>query len=352
MPIDNVKIESNFYPILAAKGDESPNFILNKWDKFDALPENLQKKISSREIAEKIKIISGKFNLSASRAIIISICIRDYYFGEIKSENFPQIFSKDLGLDLNIAQNISSLVTRIIINESLQEKEDVIKIEKLSFTDSLKKYPALGEQLVTGSHIKLKNFPDPVRPSIKNWLSDYTFNIGYESHNSMDRGTYLFQNVNTKTLNSIDRQKLGYLLKAYDENSLVNVNTTLKQIIFPKIEPSKTAPLKPGMPSNQGHLPPQDIFEKEKEISVRTAEASKQHISPPPRISSLASKIGEGKINFSSPHKFPYESQEETKVDNNPQPMRITPRGFKRNSDSDSDQNPNVPLRNVVNLKN
>lgn len=101
------------------------------------------------------------------------------------------------------------------------------------FNDALKTYPDLGEQVITSLRLNLKSFPEPVRPSIKNWISDYTFNVGFGVHDNMVRGNYLFQNPNAKNLSSEERERVGYVLKSYDENATVKINTTTRQLVFP-----------------------------------------------------------------------------------------------------------------------
>lgn len=107
---------------------------------------------------------------------------------------------------------------------------------KMTLQEALRKYPELGEQIITPLKITLKSFPQPVRPSIKNWISDYTFNVGYDSHNSIVRNNYLFKNPNTQYLSAQDRNRLAYLLKAFDENEMVSVDVNGKEIIFPSAE--------------------------------------------------------------------------------------------------------------------
>jgi len=380
---------------------------MNFVEQVEKLPENIKKFLTSNEPRLELEKICFLYGIQAENIQNISGPIGLIFVSNLKLENLPKIIIDNLHTEEKIAFSLAYEINKRIFNrfpdyfkdsnglleqwvaqksaplisedeaqkkvleiepwilEEENEKNKLIRneereqekfkssLENLPIQDALKKFPALGEQLITGSHIKLKSFPDPVRPSIKNWLSDYTFTSGYNTHNSMDRGTYLFQNENTKKLNSLDRQKLGYILKAYDENSPISVNMTLKQVIFPKAEAPRIAASRPEMPPKQAYLPPKDIFEKEKEISLKAAEAAKQHINQTPKISSLTSKIDGGKIDFSSPHKFPYEKQEE-KTDHNthtPQPIIITPRGFKRDLDQDSNPNLNVPPRNVVNLK-
>lgn len=105
--------------------------------------------------------------------------------------------------------------------------------EHLPLSEALRIYPELGEQLVTASKINLRSFPYPVRPSIKNWLADYTSNLGYEKHESMARSQYLFQGTNAKNLSAPEKNKLAYILKSFDENSLITLNKNTKQVIYP-----------------------------------------------------------------------------------------------------------------------
>lgn len=104
------------------------------------------------------------------------------------------------------------------------------------FNEALGTYHELGEQIITPYRLNLKSFPEPVRPSIKNWITDYTFNVGYDHHDNMVRGDYMFKNPNAKNLSPEDREKLSYILRVFDENAIVTVNTATKQIIFPNVE--------------------------------------------------------------------------------------------------------------------
>ena len=64
--------------------------------------------------------------------------------------------------------------------------------------------------------------------------------MGFDSHDSATRGTYLFRNDNAKNLSAADKAKLNYILKAFDTNELIEVNLTLKQINFPHLEIERT----------------------------------------------------------------------------------------------------------------
>jgi len=226
------KIESYFYPILASLGNESSDYLLDKWDKFDALSEVNQNKISSKKTAEIIKKMGEELSLDQEKITTLAIIIRDYYLEGIKLENLPATLSKEMGADLKIAKKISDLVIQKIINDDSQEKAYEAQLEKFPISTVLEKYPAIGEQLITSTHIKLKTYPEPVRPSIKNWLADYTFTVGISNHDPIVRGNYLFKNENAVRLSGFDREKLSAILKSFEEKTPLTVNVNTKQIIF------------------------------------------------------------------------------------------------------------------------
>lgn len=236
-----------------------------------------------------------------------------------------------------------------ISQESINKSDQSFK--KINLRDAIQKYKELNDQLITSLHIRLKNYPEPVRPSLKNWISDYTFKTGFDSHSSMDRGTYLFQSENTKALNAIDRRKLGYILKAYDENAEVEVDETSKQIVFPKNEPTWREDMKPTNASQEKEEL-KDIFERGREIEERIEKKAasvpqKGKFDMKPKFSPVnpdASASNEN-IRFSSPQKLPFENQNQKK-EQAPAPIgpiRISPRERRAKLDED--------FKNIINLK-
>jgi len=165
----------------------------------------------------------------------IARAIRSYYFVELKLEDMPFLLAKEIPIDLSRAQEITKQIIEKIINDKSAEQAYALKIEPMTLADAMKAYPEIGEQLITAEKIALRNFPEPVRPSLKNWLADYTFNLGFEKHSSIERGNYLFHGGNAKKMTPADRQKLSFILNAYDEGTAVTVDKALKQIIFSAI---------------------------------------------------------------------------------------------------------------------
>lgn len=324
---------------------ESIEQIKKNHGSFLKLPESIKNKLSSEETSEKIQEIGKRYNLELLQLADIARAIRSYYFGEIQLEDFPAILSREMRIDLPRAREISQIVIQRIIQDNSYEESYQAQLTKFPFSDALKKYPKLGEQLITGNHIKIKSFPDPVRPSIKNWISDYTSHLGYADHSSMDRGQYLFREENTRNLSANDRQKLAFILKAFDENSTVTVNINTKQIVF------QTVNSNPNLPASK-----QESRIREQKIVNNIIPSTGENIpdagynipaSParfaPPRSSRLneARPVDRPDTNlqFSSPQKLPYE-----KIYQN-QPFKIT-----RPEKAEEETEEELP-KNVVNLK-
>jgi hypothetical protein len=221
--------------------------------------------------------LARKFNLNQKQRdtlpqIIWQVCLNKQW------EQLRALIQNNLSIGLPITEQIvTSLNQNILLKarelsqqsfaaqgrqSGFQSETEETRIMPLTLGDALKQYPEIGEQLITSEHISLKNFPEPVRPSIKNWLADYTFTLGYEKHSSVERNNYVFHGSNSLYLSSPDRQKLAYILKAHDDGSPVTVNKNLKQVIFPaaSVEPrsasapqrSVTPPIQPTLDANRG----------------------------------------------------------------------------------------------------
>jgi len=175
------------------------------------------------------------------------------------------------------------------------------RLEILTIDEILNKYPQSGEQLVTSSKIKIGSFPDYVFPSVKNWLTDYSFNLGEGKHDSMERSAYLFQSPNGKKLSPMDRQKLSLLLKAKDENLPLSLDRISNKIIFSEFK-IKT--------NNDFSLEKKDVFSDRNEKIHDYKPEEKIHISP--REEESVNKINASNIKsarFSSSQSLPFEKK-------------------------------------------
>lgn len=182
---------------------------------------------------------------------------------------------------------------------AVQKAETRVKkpiIVKMNLNNALQKYPRIGEQPITSSPIKLKHFPAPARPSIKNWISDFHQKMGVEKHTMMERSKYLFNDENTKNLASTERQKLAYILKSLDEGMLLTIDAGNERIIFQKLEL--------GIKNQESR---NEIKNSELGIRKPAGENQKLENANGNLRKNLNSKFGihnSNKISFSSPHKF------------------------------------------------
>jgi len=195
--------------------------------------------------------IAEKFTLTAEQRsylpkIVWGICLNKTW-AQLKISIITH-----LNVNENIAEQISAVLNQNIIEavkkQSEQEQSaDEPVLQKATIAESqpektlvalnpeeaYRQFPEIGEQLITTEPIMLQSTKSPARPSIKNWLADYTFKLGFKLHSSIERGTYLFQDENAKNLSFQDKQKLSYVLKAYDEKTPLTIDTSAKKVIFP-----------------------------------------------------------------------------------------------------------------------
>lgn len=262
-------------------------------EKVDTLPEKIRDFFVSDKVRLELEKACIFFGIDTTRIQPLSISIGLIFIGEVSLKDLPSIISKNLLLNESASYGVAWEINKRIFNrfpdyfqdsdllldqwakkksapllseaeaqkklleiepwiaEQEKEKEELKKREleyllKIPLAEALKTFPELGEQIITVQAIKLKSFPEPVRPSLKNWLADYNMVLGFEAHDAIDRSGYLFQNENARRLDAEERQKLAYLLKSLDEKTPIMVNKATKRIIFPEYTPApapKPAPM-------------------------------------------------------------------------------------------------------------
>lgn len=301
--------------------NETDEQFISTHDRFITLDEVSKDKMAAPETAIAIQNIGKIYNLSLVQVSDIARAIRSHYFGELKLEDMPAILAREIPIDLEKAKQITQVVVKNIIQSSIGAQ--AVNYENLPLSQALQKYPALGEKLISGNPIKIKFLPAPVRPSIKNWITDYHQILGAGRHEMMDRGNYLYHSENARRLTPGERQKLAAALKALDENEAVTVDTVRQEIIF-----SQQVASSAGQEEEQ----PEKQDEKEE-----------------PQVTSHKPETP-GNFRFSSPQRLPAE-----KEDSHYRPYRISPISYgepKKDSQSgDGKPEPKVE-GNVVDLRN
>jgi len=253
-----------------------------EFDPIEKLPQNVRDFFRSNEPRLALEMACLLYNIATEKITEVADFVGDIFYGDSKLDNLPLKISRSLGVSVAVSCGISyeinkntffklidyfkdaeflldqwekSKVPPIISIEKAErrlldmepwikeEKEkNIKKIEekrkeiKLSLSDAMVQYPKVGEQSVGSEQIKLRYFPTPVRPSIKNWITDFHDGMGAGKHSPMDRGNFLFHSENGKRLNSADRQKLGIILRSLDEQTLLTIDGDAQVIIFENAE--------------------------------------------------------------------------------------------------------------------
>ncbi|MFA6193424.1 MAG: hypothetical protein WC726_00975 [Parcubacteria group bacterium] len=222
-------------PIADDPDSETSNQLISRQEKFLKLSQGIKKKLSRVETSQKIQVIGQKYGFELLRLANITRLIREYYFGEVRFENFPAEIEKRMGVSLLTAQEITRYLKQEIIDWD-PWAEYLAKLPKMPIREIVAKHPKIADTEITDEYIELKGSDDLADPSIKNWLKDYISHLGYNPHSQMDRTQYIFHSENGKNLSSQDREKLGIILKSFDENIPLSVDEENQEIVFDIVE--------------------------------------------------------------------------------------------------------------------
>ncbi|HOW60595.1 MAG TPA: hypothetical protein P5548_01250 [Candidatus Moranbacteria bacterium] len=246
-------------------------------------------------------------------------------------------------LEQNIISKLIMLSAKPSAKKSPAQSETERRIQ-LPLSEALQKYKELGEQNITINQLKLKYFPTPVRPSIRNWITDFHDNMGSGKHGTVDRANYLFHSENGKKLTPVERQKLSLILKSLDEKTPLIIDTELQRIIFTegKVFPNEQTE---NLPSRSGQTAEINMYSKNEESNSFAAiednylqvpkyqppqenkkyspnfkDLTEPSVLPEQKIvnsnqdDSRGSVVDEGKVSFSSPQKFSNEKENEKPI--------------------------------------
>ncbi|OGI25612.1 MAG: hypothetical protein A3J76_06070 [Candidatus Moranbacteria bacterium RBG_13_45_13] len=238
---------------------ETDNQAIVSRDIFHKLSENLKYKLASNEISQKIQLIGQKYGFELLHLANISRLIREYYFGEVRLEDFPKEIEKRMSVSLLTAQEISRYIQQEIIDWD-PWGQYLASLPKRTVREIVERYPKIANLEITSGYIEPRNSEDLEDPTIKNWVHDYVSHLGYAQHTQMQRTEYLFHSENGMNLSSPDREKLGIILKSFDENILLPIDEENGEIVFDGVgdaymRPEKVAYTRPLQPTSSRHEP-------------------------------------------------------------------------------------------------
>jgi|GEM_PF-1587237 len=100
----------------------------------------------------------------------------------------------------------------------------------------IRKFPKVLEQLLSKQPIRLLFNGEWVKPSIANWLADYRAYVGVGEHKVNERSDYLVRSPNVQNLSGEERERLGLLLRSYDEQYMLPFSVAKQEVLFNKIK--------------------------------------------------------------------------------------------------------------------
>jgi hypothetical protein len=232
---------------------------------------SVQDVIASSEIAEANAQIRDRYKLTDKQLKKMLQIILKVFLKDIPIRNFPEILKNELKIkritaekiSLEIAQkefflarehlpdvenlikNLGGEIPKIIPkpkpkilpkkkpNES-SKKENGQKIIQKDIQSAIRECDKLEDQIISSSSIKIIGISENIKPSIKNWLTDYIQSVGAGSHSNIERSNYLYHNSNAIKLKESERKLLAEILKSYDEETTLPIKKERLDLKFLK----------------------------------------------------------------------------------------------------------------------
>jgi hypothetical protein len=313
---------------------------LSRWEKQKELPHSRAKVLVHKYTIQSIYEFSQKLNLSEVQIRNMTRMIRDFGLYEINRETLYQLVQKHFSLPqeqkTQIFQFIQDVFTKPLPSPpqessgktsseeiSSQNKPTNPSSEKRGYSiappenpnhrelpllEALSRFPKLSGQNITPGDLTMKGSTQPVKPTIKNWITIYQQEMGPAPHEPFERSNFLFHNPNALRLSKQSRDDLNEILKSLDEKTPLTLDILEQKIIFPKIshhqkeevhspENNTFSPEKETDPQ----MPPQENEKEESVLSKKPEESSPPQNQTPHSFAK--------NISFSSSHQFPNEEK-------------------------------------------
>lgn len=240
--------DQKYLPMMAgfSRKDFFTNENIRLWEYFHALPEKVQDILKSREIARYIFAIEQKYHLNDAQTEELSRSVRRYFFREVSEDAFVQHIAQVCGIPpqeglrmLREMVNITPAPPQRDEEESDAPQQPQRHLVSLPLEQALRQYPAIKDQVVTGVQIFMRSLPQPLKPSVKNWIMVYERVLGASKHTAIERGEFVFRAEPTRGLSQDDRQKLAIIFKSRDEGVPLTIDRDQRMIVF-DVQPQVT----------------------------------------------------------------------------------------------------------------
>jgi len=290
-------------------------------EKFLSLPDYAQDWMCSLEAAQNNAQIAARFRMSNDKNPIVAKLTGDIILKDATVEALPALLQENLKIDGDLARQIAleiALKQLLILRNHLRSVESLVlklggtlprvmpsfeaqvperafegtapatmlTIAKKPFRLAVQENKEILNQLLTANPIKIAEFEQPVRPTIKNWLADYIKLKGTGYHDELERSDYLYKSANATNLAGEERAKLAKILKAYDEDSEVPVSGENKLILIEELAKKELppSPRAATAPPVQAPLSPPSAPITPPPVRMPPTPAPAMPPSPPPRV--------------------------------------------------------------------
>lgn len=217
---------------------DSPDIIIKRWTVFNALPENEKDRMLAKHVPFVLRDIAEAKGFSESEIVALSGLVRDLFFGIISRDDISgELQRRITKLSSLDAKEVGYVILYKILTADVfsESTKTAILLRRLSLEEALAQYSNINEQLVTTIPLVLRISPNPVRPTVKNWITDYHEQMGLGKHETFDRGNYLFHSENSKRLEAEDRRKLSLILRSLDEGTPLMIDPEKQEIVFDEV---------------------------------------------------------------------------------------------------------------------
>lgn len=201
---------------------------------YNKLPFDVRMGLADENVLQAVLSIAKDYNiLDELKVGEVSRMIRETFFKVSSREEVELRAQEKLGISQADSKLFYEAFKSIIelVRSSGREGFDRVT-ENMPIIPALKKYPGLGEQVLTEKNIKKRDTSNFVRPVISNWIDDYIQRKGAQSHDNIDRSDFLFNSENGKKISNKERKLLSQVLDSYDNDVNVSVYTENQEIIF------------------------------------------------------------------------------------------------------------------------
>ncbi len=237
MTVSQEEIDARYYPMLAFEGESAEASLRAAWGTYKALPPETRKKLMSSALPLRLRSLAGDFSVKGADIVRMSGIIRELFFNKKTVAAAAEEIASFTGADkAKLAEFIEKNVLTVQPDPetvSAPEESAPVSSEKLPLLAALGKYARLAEQQLSREKIRIKSQPEPVRPSLVNWLRSYRDELGVGYHDPVLRAKFLFNSPNCKSLSSEERERLNLVLRSIEDNVPVDIDVRKMEIVFP-----------------------------------------------------------------------------------------------------------------------